>query len=452
MENFIISKEESLKGLISKEHYFQSLLQIAHSNNLLSIRELEIIQLQMFELLTEIVTYYTRDESSSVREEVAEQIILSLCYTLGLCLKEQPTIKDNIELIKNTKLKQLFTEGEKILKAKVELCKSLLNTVYETRLKVETLAYTDTIDYGIPPFFKEYDTRFESHGNPGSIDYPLAVDVGNLVGVEYLEEYLNRVILENKFCSLFDSEEIGALLKGFNKEYSHMLFNIFQLILTNYIGCILTGKIGKSLDISEGDRVYIYSMLKDLPKEILEKLIFKATEKLCNNLCIDDEVLIEYINESVLDIIPRIENAIKIDKLESVFITLKKSEENLLKYEDGESLSNSSFRQITEEIRACHRVEEKIAIINDEIHSLKDLVDVLGADCIFEDEFIEVFKALKDFEIALLIKATSTSKAFDDEYGTESEKEWQRKLKEYLDCLNALRKEELLRVAEGIEV
>lgn len=452
MESFIINQEESLKGLISKEHYFQSLLQIAHSNNLLSIRELEIIQLQMFELLTEIIGYYTRDESSSVREEVAEQIILSLCYTLGLCLKEQQSINESLELLKNTKLKQLFTEGEKILKAKVELCKSLLNTVYETRLKAETLAYTDTIDYGIPPFFKEYDTRFESHGNPGSIDYPLAVDVVNLVGVEYLEEYLNRLILENKFCALFDTEEIEALLKGFNKDYAHMLINVFQLVLTNYIGCILNGKVGTSLDISEGDRGYIYSMTKDLPEKMLEKLILMAVEKLCDNLCIDDEVLIKYIKKSVFEIIPQIENAIKIDKLERVFISLKKSKENLLKYEDGESLRNSSFRQITEEIRACHRVEEKIEIIIDEIHSLKDLVDVLGADCIFDEEFIEVFKALEDFEIALLIKATSTSKAFDNEYGTESEKEWQGKLREYLDNLNALRKEELLRMSEGIEV
>ncbi|GFZ30308.1 hypothetical protein CSC2_08340 [Clostridium zeae] len=452
MENFIINQEESLKGLISKEHYFQSLLQIAYSNNLLSIRELEIIQLQMFELLTEIVGYYTRDESSSVREEVAEQIILSFSYTLGLCLKKQPTIKENIELIKSTKLKQLFTEGEKILKSKVELCENLLNTVYETRLRVETFAYTDTIDYGIPLFFKDYDIRFASHETPASIDYPLAVDVRNLVGIEYIEEYLNKVILENKFCSLFDAKEIEALLKGFNKEYSHMLVNVFQLTLTNYIGCILTGKVGTSLDISEGDRAYICSMIKDLPEEMLEKLILMASETLCDNLCIEDQVLIKYIKETAQDIIPQIENAIKIDKLERVFITLKKSEENFLKYEDGESLSNSSFRQITEEIRACHRVEEKIEIITDEIHSLKDIVDVLGADCIFEDEFIEVFKALEDFEIALLIKATSTSKAFDNEYGTESEKEWQKKLKEYLDSLNALRREELLRVAEGIEV
>ncbi|GKU24151.1 hypothetical protein CFOLD11_09770 [Clostridium folliculivorans] len=452
MDNFIINQEESLKGLISKEHYFQSLLQIAHSNNLLSIRELEIIQLQIFELLTEIIGYYTRDESSSVREEVAEQIILSLCYTLGMCLKEHKTIKGNLELIKNTKLKQLFTEGEKVLKTKFELCKSLLNTVYETRLNVETFAYTDTIEYGIPLFFKDYDIRFASHETPGSIDYQLSIDVCNLVGVEYIEEYLNKIILENKFCSLFDAEEIEALLKGFNNEYAHMLVNIFQLVLTNCIGCILMGKGGTYLDITEGDRVYINSMIKDLPEEMFEKLILMAAEKLCNNLCIGDEVLIDYINKSVLEIIPQIENAIKIDKLESVFITLKKSEENLLKYEDGESLSNSSFRQITEEIRACHKVEEKIAIIIDEIHSLKDLVDVLGADCIFEEEFIEVFKALEDFEIALLIKATATSKAFDNEYGTESEKEWQRKLKEYLDSLNALRKEELLRMAEGIEV
>jgi hypothetical protein len=141
-----------------------------------------------------------------------------------------------------------------------------------------------------------------------------------------------------------------------------------------------------------------------------------------------------------------------IDKLEKVFITLKLAEDNIFKYEDGETLTNSEFRKITEEIRACITVEEKIRIIREEIHSLKDLVDTLGADCIFENEYMELFRALDKFEIALLIRATSTNKAFDNEYGTESEKEWQRKLKEYLQGLDAAEGIEILRMAEGIEV
>ncbi|QAA32118.1 DUF6179 domain-containing protein [Clostridium manihotivorum] len=452
MENFIINQEESLLGLVSKEHYFQSMLQLLYSNKLLSTKQLEKVQFQLIELLEETVSYYTRYESSSVRVEVAEQIMLSICFTIGLYLKQQSTMKDNIALIKNAGVKQLFKEGEKILRDKVELCKSLLNNIYETRLNTETYAYTDTIDYGIPLFFKEYDTRFASHDMPGSIDYQLAIDVRNLTGVECLEEYLNRLRVENKFCAFFNGEDIEALLKGFKKDYIHMLINIFQLVLTNSLGCVLVGKAAVLLDLNEGDRVYISSRMEGLSSEQIEKLIFSAGAKLCDELSIIDEELIKYIREVSKEIIIQLENALEIDKLEKVFITLKRSEDNIFKYEDGEVLTNSEFRKITEEIRACKNPEEKITIIREGLHSLKDLIDTLGADCIFEDEFIEIFKSLNEFEMALLIKSTSTSKAFDNEYGSESEKEWQRKLKEYLEALDASRKAEIFRIAEGLEV
>lgn len=452
MENFIINQEEALLNLVSREHYFQSMLQLLYSNELLSVKQLESVQFQLIELLEETVSYYTRYESSSVRVEVAEQIMLSLCFTIGLYLKEQQSMKENIALIKGTGVKLLFKEGEKLLSSKVELCKSLLNTVYETRLITDNYAYNDTIDYGIPLFFKEYDTRFASQDMPGSIDYQLAIDVRNLAGVEYLEEYLNKVVLENKFCAFFKPEQVEALLKGFNKDYVHMLINIFQLVLANSLGCVLAGKAALLLDLSEGDRVYLSSKLEDLSSEELEKLILNTVEKICDELSIVDQVLINYMKEASKEITVQIENALEIDKLEKVFITLKLAEDNIFKYEDGETLTNSEFRKITEEIRACITVEEKIKIIREEIHSLKDLVDTLGADCIFENEYMELFRALDKFEIALLIRATSTNKAFDNEYGTESEKEWQRKLKEYLQELDAAEGIEILRMAEGIEV
>jgi len=173
----IIIKEAGLEKSLSKEYYFESLLQAIHSNSLFTRSEFEIIQLQLFEIITEVVGYFTKGASSSVREEIAEQIMLSINYTIGLALKSQLTIKESIELIKDKDLKFLFTKGEKLLRVKLEDCIRLYNHVKETRVQTENYAYIDTIDYGIPLFFKNYDTRFASHETPGSIDYPLAVDI-----------------------------------------------------------------------------------------------------------------------------------------------------------------------------------------------------------------------------------------------------------------------------------
>lgn len=452
MDNFIVNKEDDFEKLLNKKYHFQSLLQLSYVNKLLSIKELEKIQVQLVENLTEIVGYYTKQRSSSVKNEIAEKLMLSLCYKLGVSLKNKKSLRQQIGLIKNEELKFLINEGEKLLHDKVDTCKNLLQHVKETRIQTENYAYLDTIDYGIPLFFQEYDVRFASHETPGSIDYPLAIDEFCLTGIQYIEDYLKKLILENKFCSYFSSVEIEALLKGFSSNSEHMLINIFQLVFTNCLGLALVGKVIKSLDITNKNREYLKNMLYGLSGEQLSRLLGEALDKLCNELNISDKILIQYMSETLYQIEQSISINIETDTLEKIFITLNKSENTFLKYVDGKSLDNISFRNMANEVRDCSQVKDKIGIIREEVHSLEDLVDLLGAECIFGDEFFHVFKALDAFEIALLIKRISNDEIWDDEYGTESEKEWHEKLKIYLESLECSKKEELIRMAQGIDM
>jgi hypothetical protein len=452
MSNFIINKEDALQGSLNKEHYLQSLLQVLYSNSLLGINDLERIQLQLINTLTETVGYYTKDKSSSVKEETGIQILSSIYYTIGLFLKNQLNIKEAINAIQTEEIKYLFTQGEMILKNKVIECKRLYEIVQGTKLKVENQAYTDTLDYGILLFFEKYDIRFASHETPGAIDYPLAISEQDLVGIEYMEDYLNKVLLENKFCAFFEDKEIEALLRGYSKDSNQTLINIYKLALTNYIGCTLVGKVGKSLDISENDRIYLKSILENLSQVELKNLLDIAEEKICYQLCIEDENIIGYISRTISMIAQEIRIHAEMNTLKNLFITLRWSEKQKFKFEDGKSLKNIAFRQITEEIRGCSEVESKIEIIREELHSLRDLMDVFSADCIFDDEFTDIFKTLSDFEIALLMKHISNETGWGTDYGTESEKEWQEKFKKYFEALNDKKKMEIIRISYDIEI
>lgn len=452
MNNYIINKEDTFENLLSKEHYFQSLLQVLYSNDLLSTKNIESIQLQILDILKETVNYYTKAESYSVKEEVAEQLMLSIYYTIGIFLKDMPTIKERIALIKENAMKYLFSEGERILKAKVEESKTLLKLVQKNRLKTANYAYVDTINYGIPLFFIDYDIRFASHETPGSVDYPLAIDEMDLVGVEYIYEYLKKINFENKFCSYFENVEIKALLNGFDKNSDHMLINIFELVFTNYLGRRILGRAGRHLDITELDRYYLKSKIEKLKHEDLYMLISEEVKSMCNDFSIRDDYFISYLNKTGIKIISEIKENMGLNKLTNTFITLNNSKDNLVKYEDGEAMSDSKFRIITEEIRECKSADDKIKIIREEIHSLEDLVDVLGSDCIFDDEFIDVFKALDDFEIALLLKYIPNDSAVHREYGTEGEKEWHGKLQNYLSDLEEVKKEEIINISQGIDI
>lgn len=49
----------------------------------------------------------------------------------------------------------------------------------------------------------------------------------------------------------------------------------------------------------------------------------------------------------------------------------------VFQFEDGEKLDDESFRTIADEIRECRYVSDKISIIQRDIHSITDLVDIL---------------------------------------------------------------------------
>lgn len=355
-------------------------------------------------------------------------------------------------MLKEKPLKELFNQGEDKIKEKVEKCKKLLQQVVENKLDTTNYSYADTIDHGIALFFKKYDMRFASHETPGSIDYQLSNDEIKLFGVEYIDAYLNRISLENRFCSYFDALEIENLLKSYNKNFYHMLINIYEFVITNYLGVVLIGKSGRNLNITREERAYLKSRIKNLTEAELKSLFLIALERIFEELSIEDKELIDYAKETITKLAPQIKASIDTNTLENTFITISASEENLLRYEDGESLDNSIFKKITEEIGDCSKVEDKMKIIREDIHSLQDLVDVLGADCIFDEEFIYIFKALEDFELALLLKYLPSNEAMDSHYGTESDKDWHEKLRAYLDTLDAKKKEELLKISEGIEI
>ncbi|MCR1951117.1 MULTISPECIES: DUF6179 domain-containing protein [unclassified Clostridium] len=452
MSNLIINNKEGADEILNQENYFQSLLQYSYNNNLLDKEDFEKVQIQIMNILKDIVTYYTMDSSSSVRVEVAESLLSSIYYTISLFIKNNSNANEAIKILKEESIKEIFNKGEKLLRVKFDDCISLLSSVQKTKLIIKNYAYNDTIDYGIPLFFKKYDIRYGSHETPGSIDYPLSNDNMNLVGIEYIENYLKKLNLENKFCSNFNTIEIEDLLNGYDKKSYHLLINIFDLVLTNSIGSVFLNKEASNLRITPYEKLYLKERFINLSEKEIKKEILLAVERICIEFLIDadDLDLVNYLNNASVKISHELNR--DINQIDRIFITPNNEKEKTIKYQDRKSVENSIFRNISEEVRTCSNVEDKIKIIKEDIHSLTDLVDLLGADCIFEYEFTEVFKALDDFEIALLIKYLPRDKDVESDYGTESEKEWHEKLLRFIDSLDEIKRRNILRLSSKFEI
>ncbi|HAK42727.1 MAG TPA: hypothetical protein DCM59_08555, partial [Clostridium sp.] len=171
----------------------------------------------------------------------------------------------------------------------------------------------------------------------------------------------------------------------------------------------------------------------------------------CDELNIESYELRDYVYKatSKLTILKEI---LELKKLNTLFIVGKNSFKESINFEEGERLGEGLFRYITDEIRECTLIEDKIKIIKDEIKSLIDLVDVLGADCIFNDEFEKIFDSLSDSDLALLLKYIPDIGYIDFYYGTEAEKQWHNKLNSYLKTISSTRRNMVIELSRRINI
>lgn len=436
VEKQCIIKRESL----NEEYYFQSILQEAYKNNLISSNELEALQLQSIKLLSEQTEKYTGGESSSVKVETAEQLMLSIFYCVGVWLKSFSDADMSITELKDKSLGELYKSGRVLVNSKISSAEKLLEEVKQSRIKTNNQAYNDTIESGITMFFSSYDADFNAQDTPAYIDYPLSSDKMNLTGIEYIYNYLYKLFLENQFCQNFSSQNIEHLLQGYDSKYEELLVNIFQRILVNALGCILVDKNSLKLNIELKDQQYLQKKLEKLTEEQLYILLKNACKELFQQLNISNEELKEYAELGLKDVSVNLKNALDNNNLNAVFVMLKESEmEQGVEFKDGSKMDDELFRRIADEIRECRFVSDKIAIIKKSIHSIIDLVDVFQGACIFQDEFDDVFDSFGDMELALLLKMTSFDKEGIRLEDIGDQEEWQVKLMNYLNKIDSVR-------------
>lgn len=412
----------------NSEEFFKDVLLYCYKKKRIDENSLGKIYYERMELLKEKLKYYTQDQSTSIMVEKAEDLLQCIDYTIGIYLKTFENIKLVIEELKSISLRQLLENGKNLIDRKIICSKELLQEINKNKLKVNNYSYNDTIDDGLSLFFKEYNPFFAANQTDGSIDYQLCFDDMNCVGVEYINNYLNTLKLENDFCMNFDISEVNNILKSYAKNSEELLINIFELILTNCLGAVICERDLTDLDISSLDRKYIKMKLGNLTLEESKNKIMQYAKECCDILSIKDKELISYVEKSSIQISSSINQGINLDKLENVLLSfIKEEDDQAIHYTDSERMKNSEFKKLSEKIRQCPLVLDKINLINNKIKSLEDLVDMFSAECLFEEEYTVCFKNLSKIQIVLLSSYIEDT-SFEEEY----EKEWYNKFIKYI--------------------
>ncbi|MBR0597088.1 DUF6179 domain-containing protein [Sinanaerobacter chloroacetimidivorans] len=441
------------KDSMNAGDFFQGLLEKAFRINLLSKSEIEKIQLQIIRLMAVRAERYTNGESSSVTVETGQSLHQTIFYTLGFYFKSLPNIETCIEMLKKESVSDLYQKGLTLLEQQFHYGKCLLESVNAARLTTDLMAYNDTLDQGLPPFFSCYDFDFAAQENPGSVDYPLALDKTELTGIEYMNHYLETLLLENQFCIRFSNENIHHLLRGYDPHYQELLINIFFLVFTNALGAVLTDRSPLELDVSVHAAGLLQQKLSPYSKEELENLLKEAVMTLCLACNLSEPKLQQYLLKNIRPLAARLKQSLEKNRIGEFFISFRQTDPSfVLQYTDDRKMNDTAFRTLADAIRECRYVSDKIAILKSEVASIADIIDLLEGSCFFEKEYDDVFKALEETELAILLKKLPIDPILKRIRTEDINKDWQYRFYEYLDMLDPAKKETLYQLSFRIQL
>ena len=273
--------------------------------------------IKLFRLMKRNTELFTLGDSSSVRVETAQELLKSVLFTLELGISKSETPS---ELLSSETLDSALSFGQKTIEAEIEHGRALYAEACLSAPEIENTSYKDTL-VGIGKFFRRYDYRFFAHLIPCDIDYQLshAVD-DSFQGIQYINEYLRRIIIENRFVRKFDKKLSEQLLQKYCSDYQGLLINIFEPICTNAIGLAMLGESVFPLCLPQDGIKRLSEMLDVLSATPAKTALIKAAENVCSELNLDDSSIVKYVSQTAEALFPRIESVLPHGNLGGIFL------------------------------------------------------------------------------------------------------------------------------------
>ncbi len=287
------------EGNLSGEFYFQSFLTEAYEQHEISETELEAIQLDCFKLLAVRTESYNNGDSSSVQIEVAQVIMASNFFTIGLYLKSLPDLQAALQALKNESIADQYQKGLKVVCRKMNVARHLYYLVCSSRIESMQCFYNVAIDEDLKHFLKNYNLDYEAHEVTTLIDYHLMNPVSDLAGVEYVVHYLHNLSLENKFCAMFKPAVILAVMQEYDRQYKDIPVNFFEQVLLNALGCELLRKDIEAPILTAADRQQMISIMQCEDGTSPFALLNNTADSVIESLSITSSPLKAYIKAAL---------------------------------------------------------------------------------------------------------------------------------------------------------
>ncbi len=261
---------------------------------------------------------------------------------------------------------------------------------------------------GLIVFFKLYNVLFGAHDTMCSIDYPLAMDDMSLEGILYIKQYIEHIAIENSVCQCFSIENIESILENYGAlyklDYREALVNVFEIVINNYVLRLMAGYTSRELQITKIQYDVIQKELDQLSDLQVSSLVDDLFDRLVITLEIQEDRVIDYIQLYKEKFLNQLLQHRKMNLGYLIVVDQEKVGNNVYVIDDKEKMDDEDFKKLVELIIDCQTPEDKVALIRSKVESLVDFVDILKADCLFEDEYTRFYETVEDMELVILGK------------------------------------------------
>lgn len=265
--------------------------------------ESDMLESRLWTLLEKQIKRKTQGDSTSLRVEEVAALMESVTFTLATHLQanglpSRTLLTGNIDA--------LFGAAQGSLLRFFSEAKQLYGLALRTVIPLRSRSLRDTLR-GIGAFFQAYDTRLYAHLIPAEIDYQLCHPVPeSMLGVCYIREYLQRLLIENDLISRFDPLRVMALLRRTCPDYGELLVNLYEPVAANAIGLSLLGGGETLLEILSTQGEQIRDLLSRNTPHDAHALLQVATSEACRHLSITAPASKRYLTEAAEALYPRI--------------------------------------------------------------------------------------------------------------------------------------------------
>ena len=267
-------------------------------------------------LLERRTAIYTMGDSTSVPKHVAVDLLRSVSFVLGID-PERPEIPERLLTVD---LEDEFRRNLAEIERKVELTGKLWREVGDAMPPIPSTSFRDTVA-AIGDFPRQYDFRSMAHEIPVMFDYPLCHPVPEtLLGVDYINEYLSRLLIEADFLRRFEVDACVRVLERSSPDFEDLLVNLYEPVATSAIGRAVAGHDPRPLRASDEGRAEIARRLGPLGAAEQGRVMREAALAVCDALGVQDDDAREYLLALAPELLPRVEVGLARGDLRGVFV------------------------------------------------------------------------------------------------------------------------------------